>query len=717
MAAPGLTPPLAAADARLRAGDAAAARAMLDAVLATADLPVGIRVQALKLRSRAHEALRNLRAAIADLEGATALAPRDAQAFNELGIVHADAGDTARAIDSFAHAVAIEPGYARAWNNLGNAQRAVGALPAAEDAFLRATRADTAYALAFANLGAMRRDRGDDAGAEAALERALALEPGQRVALLALAGLRRQQGALDAAVDLYTRAAQRDPRDANTFLQLAQTLAERDDLAAARQAYDAALARDPALLRAALGRRLTLPLVPDSAGALQIARDGYVEALAILERELPAAAAGLAPERLADELRWTNFVLAYQGGDDTALQARYGDLVARLLGRGSRDGAAFAQGAHERATPMYRAPGSRVRVGFVSAFFRDGTAGRYFERWITDLPRERFEVHVYHLNPVEDELTVRLAARADAFHRCPRWRPSQLLARLRAHALDVVVFPELGMDATTFAVAAHRIAPRQCAGWGHPVTSGLASIDVFFGSDPMEPDDAEHHYRERLVRLPGLGTRYAMPALPGDARREAFGLPEDATLLLCPQSLFKIHPDNDALFARVLAAAPRAHLALFEGRHSRWTATYLARLDRALELAGLARAGRVHVLPQCTHDDYLRINAVCDLMLDTLHWSGGNTSLDALACGLPIVTLPGRFMRGRQSAGMLREIGVGETIAADADDYVRIASALAGDATARLALRHRIAQARDALFDDPRPVAALADALETLART
>ena len=80
------------------------------------------------------------------------------------------------------------------------------------------------------------------------------------------------------------------------------------------------------------------------------------------------------------------------------------------------------------------------------------------------------------------------------------------------------------------------------------------------------------------------------------------------------------------------------------------------------------------MLPQCSHDDYLRINAVCDAMLDTLRWSGGNTSLDALATGLPIVTLPGRFMRGRQSAGMLTLAGLGDQVASDDDDYVRIAS-------------------------------------------
>jgi len=701
-----MTIDLAGIEARLRAGDAAGARTEANAALAQAQLGVVERVAALKLRSRAHEALRDLRAAIADLEGVLALAPRDAQAYNELGILRADAGDTAGALDCFRRAVTIDTSYARAWNNVGNAERAAGRAQAAEAAFERASIVDPRYALAFANLGALRRERGDDAGADAALTRALELDPGQRVALLALAGLRRQQGAVDADVALYRQAAQRTPRDANVFLQLGGTLAERDDLAGARDAYDAALARDPTLLRAAIGRALTLPMVPADAVDVNAARQRYADGLAQLTQDLPARAHAMPAERLLDELRWTNFLLAYQGEDDRALQTRYGDLVTSLV----------ARGAPEYARPVpKRARGPRLRVGFVSAFFRDGTVGRYFEHWITDLPRERFEVHVFHLSSNRDALTERLAARADRFHACPRWRPSQMAPAIRAAHLDVLVFPEVGMDATTFAVAALRLAPRQVAAWGHPVTTGLPTVDAFFTSAPMEPDDADAHYREALVRLPGLGTRYAAPVQPVPASREAFGLPDDVPLLLCPQSLFKIHPDNDALFARVLQQAARAHLVLFEGGHPALTRTYLARLDRALGAVGIGRAGRVHVLRQCGHDDYLRLNGVCDAMLDTLRWSGGNTSLDALACGLPIVTLPGACMRSRKSAGMLAAIGVTEGVARDVDDYVRIASLLAREHAFRYDVASRIVAARAVLFDDARPVAALAAALEDIA--
>ena len=281
-----------------------------------------------------------------------------------------------------------------------------------------------------------------------------------------------------------------------------------------------------------------------------------------------------------------------------------------------------------------------------------------------------------------------LARGVDGVRRFPSGTvvPSRIAPVIRDDELDVLVYPELGMDATTFALAALRLAPLQCAAWGHPVTTGHATIDVFLSCAAMEAPGAAAHYTERLLLLPGIGTEYARPEVPADAGRARFGLPEGVPLFLCPQSLFKIHPDNDPLFARVLAAAPGARMVVFEGRHPALTAKYRARLGVALAAEGLRIDERLIVLPQCGHDEYLRINAACDAMLDTVRWSGGNTALDAVAAGLPIVTLPGTFMRGRQSAGMLSLAGVDELIARDPDDYVRIAARLATDAQWRSAL-------------------------------
>src|SRR5262249_45347000 len=158
-------------------------------------------------------------------------------------------------------------------------------------------------------------------------------------------------------------------------------------------------------------------------------------------------------------------------GDDRSLQARYAALAARAV---------------DAVAPQWRAPrlprsprGRRTRVGFASAFFHVGTCGRYFRSWITDLDRERFEVFVYHIFPGMDEVASAIAARADCFRSFGGARafPSVVAPAIRSDELDVLLYPELGMDWTSFGLAALRLAPRQYAGWGHPVTTGHTTID------------------------------------------------------------------------------------------------------------------------------------------------------------------------------------------------------------------------------------------------
>ena len=163
---------------------------------------------------------------------------------------------------------------------------------------------------------------------------------------------------------------------------------------------------------------------------------------------------------------------------------------------------------------------------------------------------------------------------------------------------------------------------------------------------------------------------------------------------------------NDSLFARLVNELPEVSLVCFEGRDAQLSAQFRDRLATA----GIA-PDRVRMMPQCVHDDFLRISTLCDVMIDTLHWSGGNTSLDALACDLPIVTLPGRFMRGRQSAGMLQLMGIDELVARDSDEYVRIVARLIDDGGWRDELAARIREGRAHVFDDSAPTAALAEFL------
>jgi len=643
--------------------------------------------------------------AVGHLRRALECDPERAQAHRYLGVLLLDLGELEAAIASLQQAVSLDPNRADAWNTLGTAFHHANRLDDAEAAYHRALAIEPDFPSAECNLAVVLRDKGRPDLAEETLRACISRRPpatAYRPAYSALADLLRARSELDEAARLYLAAAKLAPEDSSgELLDLGLVFGERGDSEQARKAFAHALRLNPHSLRAALAMNLTLPMIYANAAEVTRTRTAYAHGLETLERELDERITGLSGDQIVNNLIWSNFFLAYQGEDDKELQVRYASLVASAL---------------DRAHPAWRAPlraepvvGRKIRIGFLSALLRAGTVGQYFTRWLTDLDRERFEVCFYPLGAYVDAVTSAIQERADrvrpfvggdAF-------PSLIAQVIRSENLDILVYPELGMDQVTFALAALRLAPRQYVAWGHPVTTGHAAIDCYFSCGMMEPPGADAQYTERLIRLPGIGTRFTRPPLPQHTGREALGLPLDATLLLCPQSLFKIHPDNDTLFARVLSSNPRAVLVLFAGRHPAITDQFMRRLQRCFDGHGIAIRERTRVLPQLDHEGYLSVNLACDAMLDTLRWSGGQTSVDALDCGLPVVTLPGALMRGRQSAGMLKLIGVEELIATDVDDYLRIADRLCGDLAWRASLSERIRERCGRLFDDAEPIAAL----------
>jgi len=458
------------------------------------------------------------------------------------------------------------------------------------------------------------------------------------------------------------------------------------------------LERDPFNVTAALFKALVLPTVYADREHLLQARNGYEEGLRWIEESwLPRFLAESPKQPRIDDLAWQNFLLAYQGYNDLDLQLRFAAVLQAMI-------------AHRRPDLLLAVEPSRDRrrrqIGLVSSFWNRSTVGSYFGSWISAFRDAGYQTHLIQIGDNVDPYTHSLANAADFFHLWPL-PLTELAEKIRALGLDAVLFPEVGMDARTFTLAATRLAPIQGCAWGHPVTTGLQTMDTYFSCESMETARAASHYSERLVLLPGLGTCYERPEAPPTRTRAEIGLPEKARLYLVPQSTFKVHPLFDALLVGVLERDKDGRAVLFEGREEGTTAPLGSRLSSALSRARLDPRERLIFLRRMSREDFLEVNRLCDVMLDVPQWSGGNTSLDAIAAGLPIVTLPGELMRSRQAAGILSLLGLDELVAGTPDRYIQTAIAAASDADQHRELRRRIASSREVLFDNREPLSRL----------
>jgi protein O-GlcNAc transferase len=299
--------------------------------------------------------------------------------------------------------------------------------------------------------------------------------------------------------------------------------------------------------------------------------------------------------------------------------------------------------------------------------------------------------------------------------------PLSLDAWRRAILVDaphVLIYPEIGMDKVSAQLAAQRLAAVQCASWGHPVTSGFPTIDYFISSDLMEPADAADHYCEQLIRLPKLSIYYEPAEVaPVPIDRAQLGLRASAVVYWCCQSLPKYLPQFDEVFPRIAAEVPDCQFSFIEfAGGSGVTAMFRARLEAAFRAVGLDAGNHCVFLPRLAPDRFVAAIGQCDVVLDSIGWSGCNSVLESLVHDLPIVSFAGEMMRGRHTTAILAMMDIRETTARTIDEYVSMAGVLGRNAARRIELSGRIAANKHRVYRDRDCIAALETFLDGAVR-
>ncbi len=394
------------------------------------------------------------------------------------------------------------------------------------------------------------------------------------------------------------------------------------------------------------------------------------------------------PEDIAQALLIaTDFHLHYQPGPLLEERKRYAALVTRL---------AHAVWAPPAVAKRPRT--ARRRIGFVSAFFRRHSVMKVAQGLVAALCTDDFEVLIYHLDDVEDAWTAELRARVSSYrggsHRTEHW-----LAAIAQDAPDVLVYLDIGQHPLAQILPAYRLAPVQIAFWGHPITSGYPTIDWFVSADEIEGPDAQDHYSERLYRLAGLGTCYAMPTSAAGAA----GSDGEVRFLLA-QNILKITPAMDETLARIAAQAPQVRFHVLPHSRTHVAEALRLRMQRTFARHGLRADTFVRMQTHVSGPDFVALASSCDLNLDTPDWSGGISTFDVLAQDLPTLTCPAATFRSRQSAALLRRMGLEALIVTDMDQYVSQAVKIAKDRDLRASLGHRVKERKHQVFDDHRTV-------------
>ena len=325
----------------------------------------------------------------------------------------------------------------------------------------------------------------------------------------------------------------------------------------------------------------------------------------------------------------------------------------------------------EITSPMEsKAQRGKLKVGFLGGSLWNHHGGKWALGYLNPHP-EDVEVYALHLGQEYDRFTEQWRMRSDHFYQLLGSVP-EIARFVKSLDLDVIVFCGPHGFARNKQFATFRMAPVQVSTWGTPFTPGFPEITHFIASDCMEPDNAEEHYSEKLIRLPGFHLCYERSQIPEPEPLDVDKLGPGPHALIA-QIPNKLMPRRDEMFKRVADALGRSLLII--DHEDRASAIVRERFEKAdIPLTW------IKPMP---HPQFMSLLKGVDMSLDTPDWNGGNTTLEAYTVGTPVITIPGDLMRGRHTYGFLKVMGAEDMAAKDVDEYVEMAKN-SGDLAERL---------------------------------
>jgi predicted O-linked N-acetylglucosamine transferase (SPINDLY family) len=647
--------------------------------------------------------------AVTACQKALELRPNDPEAHNNLGNALALQGKLDEAVTSFQKAIRLKPNLAEAHINLGIALATQDRLEDAVASFEQALRIQPNHPMALNNLGAALAKQGKLKEATSFCQQAVRLNPERAGSHYNLAVILLGCGKTDEAVASFQQAVRLQPNYAEAHYELGGALQDQGKLEEAVASLQRALSLKPDCSEGSHEVQLAFahPGKPDDAGIRshpeleQKAKDKLRILLATLLPPIYQSTEELHywRKRLTENIQQLRndhitldlsndrakalFYLAYQGLNDRDIQREMARVYTAP--RETFDEAAAVRNGQDK-----------LRVGFLSCHLKRHTIGHLMRGLIANLSRKEFSVTILFMSRNHDEVAEFIRQHADHAPQIPKdlHNARRLIADLK---LDILFYTDIGMDPTTYTLAFSRLAPVQCVTWGHPSTTGIDTIDYFISSEHLESEDGEQHYTEKLVRLKSLPIYYYRPVPPSPLKDRAhFGLSETCHLYGCPQSLFKFHPEFDEILGGILREDPLGNLVLIHGKSRHWDELLMKRFSATIPDV----VERIRFVPPQSREGFLNLNSVVDVLLDPVHFGGGNTTYEGLTVGTPVVTLPSRFLRGRITWALYKQIGVLDCVTASPAEYVKLAVKLGTDSDYRASIRSKILAAQESLFEN-----------------
>lgn len=585
------------------------------------------------------------------------------------------------ALDLFMQVLTLNPDHAEALYYVGFILHGVGNYAQASDYYQRAMHADPMYLHSYLMMCKVLEAQNRGQEAIQVVQHALQLMPQEAQAHCQLvSSLLRFNNAHLVPAYLESIFPQfPDHVELRQFYCIALKANNRFEEADAAYETLTALHRVPATFR--IIYETMLPRLYQSSAHIDTVRDSFAKSIATFTAEKPQIDIGMLSN-------CPLFELAYHNRDNKEMLVSYTRML-RLIAPSLTYVAPHCKASLAKGN-------GPIRIGFVSAHMHHHSVGNSYRTLMLHLAAQpEFLVTFFNLSNVMDEKIQTLVDAALPIVSLPK----NIVAaqkKIGSYELDILIYPDIGMDAMTHYMAMARLAPHQVCLGGHPETTGIDTIDYMIGSRSYEPPHAADNYTERLLCVDGVNTISTRTPEPERwLTLEELGLPTDKKLYVCPMAIQKFHPDYDAVLAQILARDPEAVLVLFmDFQRESATEMMQARLFKTCDRT------RIIFMPWLKLEALFSVLKVADAVLDTIYFGGGTTVQFAFSFGIPIVSMPGDYARGRcvYSYYEVMQMEMDAPLAEDIEGFVTLAVKLANDTAYAASIREKILERNHLMF-------------------
>jgi predicted O-linked N-acetylglucosamine transferase (SPINDLY family) len=352
----------------------------------------------------------------------------------------------------------------------------------------------------------------------------------------------------------------------------------------------------------------------------------------------------------------------------------------------------------------------KIRLGILASHFIPA-AETFASLAIYEHLSRDFEVILYSLSRTGHRLEQYCQSCANSFKLLPQNLKDQVNV-IRADDLDIL-FIATNVTAATNQIcllSLHRLARIQVTSVASVVTTGMRNVDYYISGKLTDPSsEAEHHYREQLLRLDGCAHCFSYGSEENTATvtidRKKLGISNESVIFVSVANMFKITPELSHTWAKVIASVPNSVLLLFPFGPN-WSSSYpkktfLNNISKIFSEYGLqpTRCIILDPVPVPNRDDVKEYLKLADVYLDSYPFSGTTSVIDPLEVGLPIVARQGTCFRSAMGAALLQDIGMLNLVADSEESYIQIAIALGREPELR---KQRSDQIKQKMLDNPR---------------